>query len=69
MKRGPSPQSTDQTTVHPPSQGDRALVQCENYRCLAVSDGKGKWIDYYTQQELKDVKEVVLRLERRSKAP
>lgn len=51
-------------SAQPFLQGDRAVVQCEKFSCLAVSDGNGKWIDYYSRQELKDVKGIALRLER-----
>jgi hypothetical protein len=52
-------QKTTQSRPH----GVRAVVQCGSFRCLAFKDDNGKWIDYYTREELKDVKAVVFRCE------
>lgn len=65
MKSALPPTTTSEITTRPYLEGDRAVVQCEKFRCLAVSDGKGKWIDFYTRQELKDVNGIILRLDRK----
>jgi len=67
MKHHASIDEIPEKSSQPFLQGDRAVVQCEKYRCLAVSDGNGKWIDHYTHQELKDVKGIVLRIEGQKK--
>jgi hypothetical protein len=33
------------------------IVQCADFRCMAYRDSSGKWLDYFTGDELKgDVK-------------
>ena len=34
-------------------------VQCKGYRCLAYSDVKDKWINFYTGKTLTDFVEVI----------
>jgi hypothetical protein len=45
-----------------PAKGERALVRCPTFRCLAYRDAKGKWRDANDHQELPEVLEVITRL-------
>ena len=38
---------------------DLVWVQCEEYRCMAYLDAKGRWINFYTGKELKDFVSVI----------
>ena len=46
-----------------PPPGERALIQRLNLTGLVIRDRTGKWRDYYSNEELKDMREVVLRFE------
>jgi len=38
-----------------PPVGERVIVQCEGFRCLAVCDHNGRWMDAFNDQMLPDV--------------
>ncbi len=44
-----------------PRPGERVIVQCRGFRCLAYRDANEKWKDAATDQELPEVLEVLIR--------
>jgi hypothetical protein len=49
----------DETRKQPTTYVDLVWVQCKGYRCLAYTDTKGKWINFYTGKKLTDFIEVI----------
>ena len=39
--------------------GDLVWIQCKGYRCMAYQNAAGKWINFYTGQELKGSVQVI----------
>ena len=55
---------SEQTETEPgglPAHGERVVVRCAGFRCLAYRDTKGKWRNAHGDQELPEVIEVILR--------
>jgi hypothetical protein len=44
---------------HPKTYEDLVWVQCRGYRCLGFIDDKGKWINFYSGNELTDFVKVI----------
>ena len=44
-----------------PAPGERAVVRCPGFQCLAYRDSKGSWREARSQQRLPEVLAVVLR--------
>ncbi len=57
---GPSEKPVeDKSSV--PEVGERVLVRCPGFRCLAYRDAQGKWRNANGGEELSEVLEVLLR--------
>jgi hypothetical protein len=55
MKNSAQPLTKSARTEVPDSNHkDLVWVQCEEYRCMAYLDAKGKWINFYTGKVLKE---------------
>jgi hypothetical protein len=59
---GSSRPSQEKRASRLPAPGERAIVRCPGFRCLAYRDGKGKWRSTHGGRELPEVLEVVLPL-------
>ncbi len=42
-----------------PNYSDLVWVQCDGYKCLAYTDETGKWMNFYTGEELTDIVKVI----------
>jgi hypothetical protein len=49
----------NETRKQPITYNDLVWVQCKGYRCLAYTDSKGQWINFYTGKELTDFVKVI----------
>ena len=50
---------SDKTRKQPITYDNLTWVQCKGSRCLAYTDTKGQWINFYTGTKLTDFIEVI----------
>jgi len=62
---GANPRDPGQSGKKPrmtlPPIGERVVVRCADFRCLAYRDAEGKWRDARNDKELPEVLEVVMK--------
>lgn len=60
MDKPTRPLGGKEQPTHRPAVGERVIVRCPGFRCLAYLDAKGKWRDANKGTELPEVLEVLL---------